>query len=136
VTTATVIDGDRTEEVRATEGDGTILVAPGDLERATGWELKPEGLCRDERCVVLRDGEVVVDDGLVDVRAVARALGRPMAIEHDPLVVVLGDAAVERADAMAALDAPPFTLPDLDGRPVSLSDFAGRKKLLVAFASW
>ena len=32
--------------------------------------------------------------------------------------------------------APPFTLPDLDGRPVSLADFAGRVVLVDFWATW
>lgn len=35
-----------------------------------------------------------------------------------------------------AVPAPPFTLPDLDGRPVSLADFAGRVVLVDFWATW
>lgn len=37
---------------------------------------------------------------------------------------------------LASLEAPDFTLPDLDGRPHSLSDYRGQKILLAAYASW
>jgi peroxiredoxin len=37
---------------------------------------------------------------------------------------------------MATLDAPNFTLPDINGKMVSLSDFAKRKKLILAWSSW
>lgn len=133
---AIVIDGERTVEIPATERDDTLLVAPGDLERATGWALTPVGLCRDDVCVPGRDHDILLANGKVDLRAVADALGRPMALEPDPPVAVLGSAAAERVDSMAALEAPAFTLPDIDGAPVSLADFAGRKKLLLAWASW
>ena len=136
MTRATVIDGARSAEVAATERGDTILVEPGDLERAIGWELKPEGLCREERCVLVHERGDLLVDGTIDLRGVARALGRPMAFEPGPPMAVIGDAAAERADAMAALAAPAFTLPDVDGRSVSLADFAGRKKLLLAWASW
>jgi cytochrome oxidase Cu insertion factor (SCO1/SenC/PrrC family) len=48
----------------------------------------------------------------------------------------LGAAASERARRLASLEAPDFTLPDVDGRPHTLSGFRGKKVLLVAWASW
>lgn len=33
-------------------------------------------------------------------------------------------------------EAPPFTLPDLDGRPVALADFAGRPVIVNFWATW
>lgn len=133
---AIVIDGERTVEVAATQRDDTLLVAAEDLDRATGWMLKPEGLCRYDVCVSVRDHDALLEDGKVDVRAVADALGRPLAFEPDPPVAVMGGAAADRVDAMAALEAPAFTLPAIDGAPVSLADFTGRKKLLLTWASW
>ena len=136
MTEAIVIEGERTVEVAATERDDTLLVAAADLEQATGWGLKPEGLCRYDVCVPVRDHDALLADGKIDLRAVADALGRPLAFEPDPAVAVIGGAATDRVDAMTALEAPAFTLPDIDGAPVSLADFAGRKKLLITWASW
>jgi peroxiredoxin len=34
------------------------------------------------------------------------------------------------------LEAPDFTLPDIDGQLHSLSDFLGKKVFLVTWASW
>jgi hypothetical protein len=61
---------------------------------------------------------------------------RPLAVDHEEGVAYLGVSAPTRAAALASLDAPDFTLPDLDGRPHSLSAHRGRKVLLVAYASW
>ena len=47
-----------TDEVREVEGDvvdGRVLVDEPALADAIGWQLKPEGLCRDDRCVPVRD---------------------------------------------------------------------------------
>ena len=49
---------------------------------------------------------------------------------------MLGNAASDRAAALASLEAPDFTLPDLDGRLHSLSEHRGKKVLLIAYASW
>ena len=64
------------------------------------------------------------------------AAGRPVAIDLDERVAYLGVTARERAQALASLEAPDFTLPDLDGRLHSLSRHRGTKVLLVAYASW
>jgi peroxiredoxin len=37
---------------------------------------------------------------------------------------------------LSALQAPDFTLPDMDGKMHSLSDFRGKKVLLITWASW
>jgi peroxiredoxin len=41
-----------------------------------------------------------------------------------------------RAERLLSLEAPDFTLPDLDGRPHTLSSHRGKKVFLVAYASW
>jgi len=66
----------------------------------------------------------------------AETAGRPVAVDLDERAAYLGISAAERAKALASLEAPDFTLPDLDGRPHSLSAQRGKKVLLVAYASW
>ena len=133
---ATIVDNDRELTVRATAHDETLLVEPDDLAGATGWVLKPEGLCRDNVCVPIREGHAIAVDDAIDVRAFGAVLGRPVAVEPGAGLAVLGEAPAPLGTRLAALEAPPFTLPDLDGRPVSLEDYAGRKRLLIAWASW
>jgi hypothetical protein len=133
---ATIGVGDRPTEVGATVRDGTLLIAADDLERTTGWTLRPEGLCRGDVCVVVRDRDALGSDDELDVAAVAAALRRPLAFEPDAAMAVLGDPADERAEQLTTLEAPPFTIPDLDGNPVSLAEYRGRKRLLLAWASW
>lgn len=134
--TATIIDAEREFTVRATRHDDTLLVDAGDLTRATGWALKPEGLCRDDVCVPVRDRDALVRDDTIDLRGFAAALGRPVALEPAAALAVLGEAPDVIGAQLSSLAAPPFTLPDLDGNPVALADFAGRKRLLIAWASW
>ena len=52
MTTATVLYEDRetgTDAARSTE-DG-LWVPLSELKAVSGWELKPEGVCKDEVCV-------------------------------------------------------------------------------------
>jgi hypothetical protein len=136
-TTLTLLTADGATTAEATV-DGAQLRVPADaVEAATGWTLKPEGLCRAEACIPLRDPDAVGAGG-VDLAAVASALRRPLAFEHGgaEAVAVLGDAAADRTEAQRGLRAAPFSLPGVRGGTVSLADHAGAKRLLLAWASW
>lgn len=118
---------EREVEVDADLDGDRVLVSADDLRSATGWELKPEGLCRGPVCVPWRSP----DGDLVDLAAVARALGRAF-VHADGVAALAGDPMA--AGQRSAIDE--LELPDLDGNVVRMSDFAGRKRLLVAWASW
>ncbi len=113
--------------------DGLWLTA-GDAERVTGWTLKPEGMCRDDACVPLPSD--VTRDGQVDVAAFWQRLGNPVLHDDARQTWVLGIGADARNDALADLQAPDFTLPDLAGAPHTLSALRGRKVFLTTWASW
>ena len=66
----------------------------------------------------------------------AGASGRPVAIDREERAAYLGVSAADRARVLSSLEAPDFTLPDLDGRLHTLSAYRGKKVLLVAYASW
>jgi hypothetical protein len=124
----TLID-EREIDIDAHVDGGSVAVTADDLERATGWALKPEGLCRGEMCVPARG----LDAGALDLEAVASALHRSVVIDLD------GGVASFAGDPMssgmrASIDE--LELPDLDGNIVRMSDYAGRKRLLIAWASW
>jgi hypothetical protein len=128
--------GEDIRTVDATIADDRVLVAPEMLPDAMDWILKPEGLCRDDTCVPVRDQSTLVVDGYLDVAAVADALGRPSVVDTDAAMVAVGLDAEQRRTALQALVAPPFKLPDLDGNLHELSEWQGQKRLLHAFASW
>jgi hypothetical protein len=122
-------------------GDGRVLVDAAALAEATGWQLKPEGLCRGDVCVPVRDPRALGDAGGLDVAEVAQALGRPLVVDAVRGVAALGEAADDVASSMASLQAPDVVVADLDGHPVSLHDVAAsdlgrRKRLLLAWSSW
>jgi hypothetical protein len=117
------------------EGERVWLAADA-LARATGWVLKPEGLCRESLCVPVRERAALVGPDGVDLAAFAAALGRPLALDVEERTAALGTAAADRAGALASLEAPDFSLPDLAGRRHTLSEQRGKKALLIAYASW
>jgi hypothetical protein len=101
------------------------------FERETGWGLKPEGACRGEICVPLRDG---ISDP-VDVAAVADRLGMPLVHDEEEGLWALGPASLE-GHALPSAEAPELELPDLEGRPFRLSSLRGQKVVLVAWAPY
>lgn len=123
---------------------GRCLVSLGDLERASGWKLQPQGLCQGETCVPIPPGEKPswIDESKqrFDLAAFARHLGRAIVRDETRGVWSFGPAARPVAGPFASgsgpVEAPDFTLPDLDGKLHSLSDQRGRKVLLLSWASW
>ncbi len=130
----TLIDVDGREHLLPSDGryvDGSALAD------ATGWVLRPEGLCRGEVCVPLLGRTLTAedDDRLVDLQEWADALG--LLIAHDEVgVVAVTPSAESRARDVADGKAPSLTLGDVDGNQVSFDDFSGSKRVLVTWASW
>jgi hypothetical protein len=111
--------------------DGLDVTA-NELERQTGWELKPEGLCKDERCIPLP--AEAGTDGRLDVTMVADRLGMPLAYDERYDLWALGPESGDHVLASAEL--PPIELTDVDGRPFDLASLRGEKVLIAAWASW
>jgi peroxiredoxin len=123
--TLTLLSGDTATTVDA---DGLMLSAEA-LLQATGWELKPQGLCRGEQCVP------VTLTAPVSLAEIAAALHRPLAVASlpDGTVAVLGEPA--GATRRTGEQAPDLTLQDVDGNPVRLG-VRGRKTAVVAWSTW
>ena len=131
-----LIDAGTMHPLDAVLEGGQVFLPAAELERATGWALKPEGLCRDAACVPVRDRAALVTKAGVSLAGFAAALGRPLAFDVAEGVAALGTAAADRGAALASLEAPDFSLPDLAGRRHTLSAQRGKKALLIAYASW
>lgn len=108
----------------------TSNVPVGEFERVAGWRLKPEGLCRGERCVPFR----AADPAAVDLAAVAEALGMPLV--HDARYELWALGAEAGGRALKSAIAPELELPDFRGTSFRLSSLRGTKVLLLAWASW
>jgi len=115
-----------------------LWLTPGSLHSATGWQLKPEGLCKDDVCTPLAGDkrEKLVEGEAVNASALWRALDRPVLSDASRKTWMLGEGAADRGRQLETLQAPDFTLPDIDGNLHSLSDFRGQKVLLATWASW
>ncbi len=111
-----------------------LWMRPADAETVTGWTLKPEGMCRADLCVPLPASAVGTND--VDVAAFWTKLGGPVVASERRDVWALGAPADERNVALEGLEAPDFTLPDVDGVPRSLSQLRGKKVFVATWASW
>lgn len=107
-----------------------------EVELATGWAWKPEGLCRADACVPLPRGAGIERDGMLDLAAMWRHMGHPVVHDDAGETWVLGTGSGQRAEALATLEAPDFALPDLEGGVHRLSDYRGRKVFLATWASW
>jgi hypothetical protein len=106
----------------------TPTVDPVELERGTGWALKPEGACKEDRCVPLPD------EARRDLRLLADRLGMPLVHDEAVGLWALGPEAGGRA--LTSAFAPELVLPDWQGNEFRLSSLRGHKVLLVTWASW
>jgi hypothetical protein len=132
----TIVDAERAVPVQAQVTGGRVLLDPVALKDGLGWEIHDGLLCNDSMCIPLADERALVRDGGVDLETLAGALDRPLALDVAEGAAFLGSSARERSQALAARQAPDFSLPDLDGHLHTLREHRGKKILLVAWASW
>jgi len=136
-----VYDDAATDLTSAREDAGQLWITTADLRRATRFEVKPQGVCRDELCFPLpkaRQQEFVHKDtagSWFNMTAFAELVHQPVA--HDAaLATWYFGLRSDQRQQLTSLQAPDFTLPDLQGKQHRLSDFRGKKILLVTWASW
>ena len=141
-THATIIYDDVSTEIpNAREEAGQLWITTADLQRATHFEIKPQGVCRGVLCFPVpkakrqqflseREGQT-----WFNLSAFAEQVNQPVAHDSALATWYFGLRADQR-QALSSFDAPDFTLPDMAGKLHSLSDFRGKKILLVTWASW
>jgi AhpC/TSA family len=119
-----------------------LWITLADLKRATKFELKPQGVCRDELCFPIpkaRRPVFLSEQGSTtwfNLSEFARLLRQPVARDVEQAVWFFGPRPEEQNSHIDSLIAPDFTLPDVNGKQHSLSDFRGKKVLLLTWASW
>jgi hypothetical protein len=100
---------------------------PADLERRTGWAVKPEGACRGDVCVPLPEP--------FDVRSLAERLGMPLVHDEAHGLWALGPEA-GGGRALQRAELPEIVLPDPNGEDFELRSLRGTKVFMIAWASW
>jgi len=138
----TIIYDDRISEISAADEEaGQLWITTADLKRAIGFELKPQGVCRDELCFPMpksREQEFVrrrAAKSWFNLVAFAQLVQQPIAHDEAFSIWYFGLRSDQR-QVLSSLKAPDFTLPDMNGKTHSLSDFRGKKVLLLTWASW
>lgn len=143
MTAQTVLYEDRESNVgvAAAEADNLWLSLP-ELGAATGWELKPEGVCRDEICVPVpaaRRQALIREEAqstMFNVSEFARLIQQPFAHDEKNAVWYFGRPSWEWKSRLESREAPDFSLPDLAGWMHQLSELRGKKVFLLFWASW
>jgi hypothetical protein len=98
-----------------------------DFQRATGWQVKPEGACKGDVCVPL--------GGPFDLCTAADRLGMALVHDDEHDLWALGPESLG-GHALATAEAPELVLPDVDGNEFRLSSLRGQKVVLVAWAPY
>jgi len=138
---STVIYDDVATELSAQLEAGQLWIESRDLARTAHFELKPQGVCRGEICYPLlqsTQSEFLRDESgksWFNLTAFARLAGQPVSHDASHSAWYFGVRSDHRRQ-LSSLEAPDFTLPDIEGRQHSLSDFRGKKVFLVTWASW
>jgi hypothetical protein len=139
--TTIVYDDVATDVSSSGEDSDQLWITAADLKRATRFEVKPQGVCRDELCFPLPKSKqqsfLREESGkkFFNLTAFAQLVHQPVA--HDAaLATWYFGLRSDQRQGLSSLQAPDFTLPDIHGKPHKLSDFRGKKILLVTWASW
>lgn len=108
-------------------------VDPAVFAGRTGWDAKPEGMCRGDVCVPAPGA--LRANGSLDVEITAERLGMPVVRDDTHDVWAVGPATATGRALSTAVAADP-ELVTRNGEPFRLSSLHGRKVLLVAWSSY
>jgi hypothetical protein len=111
-----------------------LWIQKTDLSRINGFEVKPQGACRDDICIPIPRG--MMRGAYFNLTAFAQRVGQRQVADPAARVWSFGEIPVVRGSFLEGRIAPDFVVPDRAGRPVRLSQFRGKKVLLVTWASW
>lgn len=139
---ATIVYDDVATQINpADQQPGQLWITTADLTRSTRFAVKPQGVCREELCFPIpkaRKQEFLRGPSgkeWFNLLAFADLVHQPVAHDEALSTWYFGLRSDQR-QTLTSLEAPDFTLPDMDGKLHSLSDFRGKKVFLVTWASW
>ena len=111
----------------------SLRLPAAEFSQITGWEAKPEGMCRGEVCV---PAPGALDNGIVDVERAAARLGMPIVANEAHGVWALGAATATGRALATAVARFPSSLIDAMGNAFDFASLRGRRIIMVAWASW
>ena len=117
----------------AADGDA-LWIQKADLPAVNGFELKPQGACREEICIPIP--RPMMRGNEFNLTAFAQRVGQRVVADPAQRVWSFGEIPVVRGAFLESRMAPDFSVPDRKGKPVRLSQFRGKKVLVVTWASW
>jgi len=82
----------------------TIEMLPQQIHERTGWDLKPEGACKEDRCVPVPD--LAITDGKIDNLEFAGRLGMPLAYDDKHALWALAPKAARSGPGQCRLSRP------------------------------
>jgi hypothetical protein len=109
----------------------SLQIPIAEFEKSTGWQIKPEGACKGDVCIPLREQP----GDFINVEKIAEDMNLPLATEPGHDVWALGPDSVG-GRTLTTAKAPNFTLPDLDGKLFELASLRGQKVLVYAWAPY
>jgi hypothetical protein len=109
----------------------SLHISRSEFEKGTGWQIKPEGACKGDTCIPLKNtpGEQV------DIEQMAEDMNLPLVAETDYGIWALGPDSVG-GRTLSTAEAPNLTLPDIDGNLFELSSLKGKKIVVYAWAPY
>lgn len=119
---------------RAAVDADALWIQKADLPSINGFELKPQGACREDICIPIP--RPMMRGARFNLTAFAERIGQRVVADPGARVWSFGEIPVVRGAFLESRVAPEFSVPDRTGRPVRLSRFRGKKVLVVTWASW
>jgi hypothetical protein len=119
---------------RATVDGDALWIQKAELPSINGFELKPQGACREEICIPIP--RPMMNGTRFNLSAFAQRVGQRVVADPAMRVWSFGEIPVVRGAFLESRQSPDFSVPDRKGRLVRLSQFRGKKVLVVTWASW
>jgi hypothetical protein len=109
----------------------SLQISRSEFEKGSGWQIKPEGACKGDICIPLKDspGEQV------DINRIAEDMNLPLVAEPEYGIWALGPDSIG-GRTLSTAEAPNLTLPDVDGNLFELSSLKGKKIVVYAWAPY
>ncbi len=133
-------NGKTNEVAQRTDDTGDLWVRIDELPRATGWQMKLQGMCLGELCVPLPENKLEewIDDADDWVWFCYSDFADMIGQKHvrDGDVWSLGSVPEVRRTGLESAIAPDFEVAERNGNMLRLSDLRGRKVVLFTWSSW